>query len=173
MMESVVPYPLYTLFVWIHILAAMIWIGGMAFLALVVIPSLRHPKLSPVRDHAIQQIGFRFRVIGWGALTALFLTGILNLWARGYTLNDLMTGRLWQGMFGRTLAEKLTLFGMILLISALHDFWVGPKAVAATLQGNPGGRGWWKASSWLGRINLLLGLLTVLLGILLVRGRIF
>jgi len=67
-------------------------------------------------------------------------------------------------------------FGIILLVSALHDFWVGPKVTALAKQfGNPSPEveRWRKLAAWLGRLNLLLALLMVAFGVMLVRGRPF
>lgn len=169
-------WPLYFLSVWLHILAATVWVGGMLFLSFVIIPLLRHPEISLHRTRLLSLLGLRFRVIGWVALATLFLTGLYNIAARGFTLRDAFNGLLWEGEFGRTLAEKLTTFGIILIVSALHDFWVGPKVTTlAQRSGNPSPEAerWRKAAAWLGRLNLLLALLMVALGVMLVRGRPF
>ena len=34
------PFPLHALILWLHLLAAMIWIGGLVFQVLVVFPTL-------------------------------------------------------------------------------------------------------------------------------------
>lgn len=164
---------LYFFSVWLHILAATVWVGGMLFLSFVLIPLLRHPELQPHRALLVSLIGVRFRVIGWVALAVLLVTGLYNIAARGFTLQDAFNGTLWLGEFGRTLAEKLVTFGIILLVSALHDFWVGPKAMALVQRGNPSleSERWRKVAAWLGRVNLVLALLMVAFGIMLVRGR--
>jgi len=169
-------WSLYFLSVWLHILAATLWVGGMLFLSLVIVPLLRHPEISPHRTRLLSFLGLRFRAIGWLALATLFLTGLYNIAARGFTLQDAFNGLLWEGEFGRTLMEKLTTFGIILLVSALHDFWVGPKVTALAKQfGNPSPEveRWRKLAAWLGRLNLLLALLMVAFGVMLVRGRPF
>jgi type IV secretory pathway VirB2 component (pilin) len=78
----------------------------------------------------------------------------------------------WQGSFGRTLAVKLVVVAGILLISGFHDFSLGPRASmawesdpasAATLRLR-------RRAVQLGRVNLLLALVAIALGIMLVRG---
>ncbi|GBC98453.1 hypothetical protein HRbin17_00965 [bacterium HR17] len=168
-------WSLYFLAVWLHVLAATVWVGGMLFLSFVVIPTLRHPEVQPHRVKLLSLMAVRFRVIGWIALTTLLITGLFNVAARGFTVRDAFTGLLWEGEFGQTLAEKLTTFAVIVLLSAAHDFWVGPKATASAQQGNPSAdlERWRKAAAWLGRINVALALLMVAFGVMLVRGRPF
>ena len=70
-------------FVWLHILAAAIWIGGMVFLALVLVPVVRRPEY---RDHAwrlVHLTGTRFRWVGWVCLGILAVSGFVNLDFRG------------------------------------------------------------------------------------------
>jgi putative copper export protein len=165
---------LYFLSDWLHIIAAAIWVGGMIFLSAVVVPLLRHPEIQPHRSRLISLLGLRFRVIGWVALTTLLVTGLYNIFARGFTLQDALSGSLWEGEFGRTLVEKLFTFVIIILLSAAHDFWVGPKVSLLAQKGNSAElERWRKAASWLGRINLLLALLMVAFGVMLVRGHPF
>ncbi len=163
---------LYLLSVWLHILAAITWIGGSIFLVLVLVPATRQPPFRPLAPQLIQWTGARFKRISWLALSVLILTGMFNLDYRGFDWADVWSGRLWLGPFGQTLGIKLFLVAITLALSALHDFVIGPRA-RATWQANPGSptafrqRRW---ASWAGRINLILALVIVLLGVLLVRG---
>ena len=102
----------------------------------------------------------------------LIITGIANLEFRGYKISGMFDGSLWQGYFGNILAVKLGVFGIILILSAVHDFYIGPKATA-TWQHEPdsaAAKKLRKQASWIGRINLLLGLAIVFMAIMLVRG---
>ena len=162
----------YLLSVWLHILAAVIWIGGMVFLALVLIPVTRQPEYRDVAVSFIRRTGVRFRWVGWGCLGLLLLSGTFNLAYRGFGWADLGSGRVFQGPFGRILEVKLVLVAVILLASAWHDFVIGPRATALW-QVNPASPKAGRArrqASWLGRINLLLALIVVALGMVLVRG---
>lgn len=163
---------LYLLSVWIHILSAIVWIGGMVFLALVVVPVTRRTELRGQSGALFRWTGRRFRWIGWICLLLFVLTGIVNLAYRGYHWSDLWSGALWSGSFGQTLAVKLVLVAAILVLSAVHDFKVGPEA-ASLMEREPTAnetRRWRRAASWFGRVNLLLALIVVMLGVMLVRG---
>jgi putative copper export protein len=100
------------------------------------------------------------------------LTGVVNLLARGIGLRELRETIFWQGSFGRTLAIKLILVAAILLISAFHDFFLGPRAAAAW-EADPASAETFRLrrqAVQLGRLNLLLALVVIVLGVMLVRG---
>jgi len=163
---------LYLLSVWLHILAAATWIGGMIFVAVVLIPVTRRPEVHSVASSLVHWTGVRFRLVGWICLGLLILSGVFNLAGRGFRWADLWTGRVWTSSFGQTLGIKLILVALILLASALHDFVIGPRATALW-QENPASQEALRLrrrAGWLGRINLLLALGVTALGVMLVRG---
>jgi putative copper resistance protein D len=159
---------LYLVSVWLHVIAATAWVGGMLFLVVVVVPVLRRPE---IREHApavFHATGVRFRLVGWIALGTLVTTGTFNLLYRGFTFGQIVSGEVFQGHWGTTLATKLTLVAIILVMSAVHDFWVGPTAVNAE---DPVRREKFrKGASVFGRVNFALALAVVALAITLVRG---
>lgn len=162
----------YLLSVWLHIVVAAIWVGGMVFLALVLVPAIRRPEYQHLAAGLVRWTGTRFRTVGWVCLGLLVLTGGINLAVRGVRWGDLWSAPFWQGSFGRALGIKLLLVAMILMMSAWHDFVIGPQAAAA-LQGDPASpeaTGSRSRARWFGRLNLGLSLLVVALGVMLVRG---
>lgn len=161
----------YIVSVWLHILAAAVWIGGMAFLAAVIVPAMRHPELRDRAASLIAVSGRRFKHIGWGCLLILIATGITNLTFRGLG-PALATGDFWEGSFGRVLMMKLHLVVLVMVLSAVHDFWIGPRAVEAwkAAPEAPRTRRLRKAASWMGRVNFLLALGIVALAVMLLRG---
>ena len=74
---------LYLLFVWLHILASAVWIGGMVFLSIILVPVSRRPEYHGVASSLIHGTGVRFRTVGWICLGILLLTGTFNLHYRG------------------------------------------------------------------------------------------
>lgn len=163
---------LYLLSVWTHILAVTVWLGGMFFLVLVMVPATRRLEERSTAARLISWTGKRFRWIGWISLSLLLLTGAFNLAYRGYTWADLWSGALFNGFFGRTLGVKLLLVAVVFGLSALHDFVIGPRASqrARRKPGSPEALRYRRAASWMGRLNLLLALVIVLLGVMMVRG---
>ena len=136
---------------WIHVLSAITWIGGMLFIALVVVPVARRLDDPALKRRLIQQLGMRFRTVSWIALVLLVLTGLLNLWAHPFLLTS--PRFLW----------KLGLVIWSLMLSALHDFVVGPRAGAPDAADAARLR-----ASWIARINMVVAIVIVLLGLSLV-----
>jgi len=151
---------MYYLSVFIHITSAIFWIGGMLFTAAVLVPASRHELLKNKKGEFFTLVGRKFSRISWFLFLILITTGITNLLTRGYSIDQLLTTFFWMEVFGGYLFLKLLVFGMVLIISGIHDFYAGPKA--AKLMDNqpnhPQTKRMRKISSWLGRLNLLLGL---------------
>ncbi|ACY49167.1 DUF4149 domain-containing protein [Rhodothermus marinus] len=160
----------YLFSVWLHILAATVWIGSMIFLGVAVVPLLRRPEFAPVRTAMLYQLGLRFRWIGWTVLLLLVITGIVNIGYRGYGWDDLFSGALWQGPWGRTLAWKLVLVLLVMGISAVHDFYLGPRTMQLLERGEASAEHLRRVASYLGRLMTLLSLAILALAVLLVRG---
>jgi uncharacterized membrane protein len=164
-------HALFVVSLWIHIVAAATWVGGSLFLTLVLVPALRHPAW---RDRALELIGpvaRRFLWVVWTCFAVLLVTGGFNLLVHGGgELDFIASSRFWSSPYGRVLAWKLLLVGSILVLSALHDFVLGPRA-AGPAGGVARGAGRLRlAVRGVGRLNLLLGLLVVGLGVALGRG---
>lgn len=162
---------LYLVSVWLHILAATVWVGGMAFLVLVLVPWLRRagPELA---GPLLRDTGRRFRGVGWLALGVLVSTGTFNLWVRGVRVSDFLRPEWRASPFGETLLLKLALFASVVVVSAIHDFRIGPRASTVCVREphSPEARALRRTASRLGRLNGLLALGLVALGVCLVRG---
>jgi putative copper resistance protein D len=162
----------YQLSVYVHILGAVIWVGGMLFLALVVVPVSRRLP-SAERGAFIGAIGRRFRAVGWACIALLVVTGAMSSGYRGVTWESIASGRLFGSAFGRILATKLALVAAMLVLSAIHDFAVGPASARALERpGTPPRQvaSLRRAASWMARVNALLALLVIALAVALVRG---
>jgi copper resistance protein D len=139
------------LFRWLHLVAAITWIGGMLFVSLVLVPALRREDPA-LRARLFKVTGVRFRVIGWIALGLLVATGLGNLWVHPYFLR--LPGFHW----------KLGFVALALILAAVHDFVLGPRA--GRPGANPAAR---VGASWIARVNVLVVLVIVLLGLALLR----
>jgi putative copper export protein len=161
---------LYQLSVFVHILSAIIWIGGMLFLALVVVPATRG---LPQRERAalFSTVGRRFRAVGWVCIGLLLVTGTINVSYR-VTWAGLVSGEVWGSPFGRTLGLKLAVVAIMLALSVYHDFVVGPRSTRAMQQGGRPAEAQRlrRIASLMGRVEAILALVVVALAIMLVRG---
>ena len=158
--------------VWLHILAAAVWLGGMVFLGLVLVPVVRRPEYREHASRLVHLTGIRVRTVGWMCLVLLVGTGFANLMLRGIGWAALSNTGFWASPFGILLGCKLVIVAAVLALSAYHDFGVGPRATAAG-QADPGStraQRLRRQASWMGRMNLLLALAAVAFGVLLVRG---
>lgn len=164
-------HTLYVIFTWLHIIAATVWAGGMIFLTFALVPALRKLPDRKIGLELVRVTGRRFKVMGWIALVTLILTGFGNIWARGL-MHPLATADFWRFGFGKILGIKLALVVVTLLISALHDFLVGPRAVEVMRRdpAAPAALRLRRLASAMGRANLLLALAIILCGVMLVRG---
>jgi len=118
------------------------------------------------------ETGERFRNVGWGCFGLLLITGSFNLWVRGVRWSDFVRAEWLESPFGKTVLVKLGAFLVVLAVSALHDFVVGPRAtraIAADARSTEAQLERRRASR-LGRINVVLALVLVAAGVVLVRG---
>jgi copper resistance protein D len=112
----------YLISIWLHIMAAVVWVGGTIFLVIVLVPAIRRPQFAPVASALIRFTALRFRCFGWFCFGVSVLTGIVNLVALGIGWQELQQAVFWPDSFGSTLAIKLILAAAILAISGFHDF---------------------------------------------------
>lgn len=158
--------------IWLHLLAATVWIGGMAALGLLLVPLLRRERFQNVARPLLYASALRFRWIGWGALGVLVVTGLINVRAQGIPWATWLDPGFWSTAWGQALGWKLLLVVVTLGISAIHDFHFGPKAIQLMKEAPESPEAermrWW--SSWLGRLTLLLSLAILWFAILLPRG---
>ena len=160
----------------LHILAAVVWIGGMVFLGANLIPILRRSATAQGQyAELIRLTGTRFRNVGWACLVILVLTGLVNLTRWGVGVGELSSAGFWATPWAHVLATKLALVAVVLAISAVHDFVTGPRATRAMREA-PGSKEAGRlrrAAGWMGCVNLLISVAVVALGIALVRGYVF
>jgi putative copper export protein len=162
---------LYTLSVFIHVLAACAWIGAMIFFAVAVVPVVRRPQFRNVFAEIVRGVGARFRVLGWTCVIVLVATGIANCALRGL-LPQLTMAAFWSTDFGRLLAYKLALVLLVVIATAAHDLLFGASAMRLLEKdpSSPASRRSRRMASWLGRSSLLLSLAVLLFAVWLVRG---
>ena len=119
---------MYFINVWLHILAAAIWTGGLIYTAAVAVPfALTHPVEE--RQRILRGLARRFRWIGWGSMAVLFLTGLGNLTLR---ISPIKVAQIFNGdvfnpekveqLIAIWLPWKLMLVLVMIALMAFHDF---------------------------------------------------
>jgi len=135
----------------------------MIFISLVLAPALRKLPQSS-RLELLQTVGTATKAVGWIAILILLTTGILNV---------LHLQIQWNSLIGRLLIIKLTLVTGIIILSALHDFFLGPLLTARLRAASAQDPSTLRLSilvPWLARINLLLALGVIYLAVLIARS---
>lgn len=146
----------------LHVLAAIFWIGGMLFLSLVVAPFLKSLDDPAKKSEIYQVVGKRYRFLGWVAIVILLVTGPVNFYYIGVTPGMFFDVDFYGTPYGKTVALKLFFVGLIVVSSLVHDFWLGPKA--------RGSAGYSRIAMIFGRGNLLLALIIVAFAVMLRAG---
>lgn len=156
---------LYVWSVYVHVLAAIVWAGGMIFLGPIAAPALRRVEPASTRDEIFLSIGRRFRPVGWVCIALLVVTGLVNLGALG--LNPFRDPSfLLVPPLGHVLLTKLVLVLIVVILSALHDFVWGPRAFALGPE-SPEGQRYRRRAIGAARLNVVLVLVIVFLAVAL------
>jgi len=154
------------LITWVHLLAAVAWIGGMLFLSLVLVPVFKCEGFAGERRVLFQTLALRFRVVVWASIIALVATGSILLTSRVASLAE-------PEGWPFVLKLKLAAVAVLISLTAVHDFWLGPK-VAGLMRRSPVDRSSTeqtliRLSPWIVRLGLILALVILLLAVAVVR----
>lgn len=154
------------LLVWLHLLAAIAWIGGMLFLSVVLVPVLRCEPFASQKAVLFRAIAGRFRAVVWGAIAVLLFTGPLLLHQRGIPIAD-------PSGWPKILATKLGLVTILLVLTLIHDLILGPR-VLQIAQISTESRTRFEHSlvvwsPWVARFSFILALAVLFTAVVLVR----
>jgi len=152
--------------VWLHLLAAVVWIGGMVFLSLVLVPVLKREPFAVQRGALIRAAALRFRVMVWISIGLLLTTGPLLAMRRGWSLGE-------ADGWPAVLIVKLALVGILLMLTVAHDFFIGPRVGRILQTPEPLRTGHDRllvaGSPWLPRLSLLLALAVLGIAVMVAR----
>jgi putative copper export protein len=136
---------------WLHVLAACVWIGGQVLVA-AVLPLLKGA------DGLGAAAGRRFQAVAWPAFAVLVATGIANVHNAGIGWSDLGSTAA-----GRTLVVKLVFVVLSGGAAAVHAAVQAPR-------GRRAGSDRRVASALLGAISLLAAAVAALLGVVVAQS---
>ena len=102
----------------VHVLSAMVWVGGQLTLTALLLPVVRARLTAGERSGLTREIGRRFGVY----TIVVFLpvqvgTGALLAWREHVTFASLT-----HPGYGQTLLAKLTVFALVLIASGAHGW---------------------------------------------------
>jgi len=162
--------------VMMHVFSAIIWIGGAIFLAIVMVPVARGMEPPAIGLLFLRKAALRFRGIAWVLLGILVVSGVAALEGRGIGLGRFAEDGFWSSEIGTALLVKIVLVGILLVMSGVHDFVLGPR-LSDLMQQVPKGQQP-PASTvtartrliMLARLNLVVAIAVAVIGLMLVRG---
>jgi putative copper export protein len=138
----------------------------MLFLSIIAAPVLRQVTPPLIQRDLFRAMTSRFRALRWACLGILILTGISNVMYHGEMAQDTP--------YQTVLHIKVGLVIVVVALSALHDFLIAPRAGRALSRDGlpPAGADWIMVllAPWMGRTNLVLGVVILLLAAGLTRS---
>lgn len=155
---------LWILVLWMHLAAAMVWIGGMVFLTFIAAPSLKKLVSPEMQAILYKDIGRRFKLVGWICIFILILTGPINIYHHVTSHHMIDDG---EGNLHSIFVLKLGLVLIMILLSLVHDFVLGPLLGEKIREGLTPPKLLKVIVPWMARINLVLGLIVIYLGLIL------
>jgi uncharacterized membrane protein len=97
---------------WVHVMAAVLGLGGLGFMLLILMPSLG--VLNPEQREALSKaVAERFRWARWSTITLLLISGLYNI--RRYYWEE-PWGRAWKFLAVKILLS-FALFGIVVALS--------------------------------------------------------
>lgn len=165
---------MYQLSVWLHILMAAVWTGGLIYTAAVAVPfAVSHSKED--RQRILRGLGRRFRPIAWGSIVVLAVTGLGNLTLRlsPISISQLFNGEAFDprrvdGFIAVWLPWKLLLVIAMIGLMLYHD--ITSSRAAKRHEGSPGSAPGNRGGSMAAALATLVAIAVLYVSVRLVRG---
>lgn len=126
---------------WTHLLAAAVWIGGIAQIALAWLPVIRRATRA-LRSEVMKSVLERFGKVALPAFLVVAGTGLVNALIE---LGEIKA--LWDSAYGRVLAVKIALVGLIGVASYVHARRLRPMLLSNPHPAGPIERRHWRLLS--------------------------
>lgn len=147
------------LFSWLHLLSAVVWLGGIIFILYIAIPSSRQ-ALGPEAGKLMGEISKRFTPVANYGILSLVITGVALTWSRGYFQGSSFS----QSVPPFTISLKYLLALVMIGIHFYRGLVLAPKITAAEPVQKPALQ---RRSLDLVKVNLWLGVTILLLSVIM------
>ena len=104
----------------VHMVSAAVWVGGLLSMAIAMYLSFEMLRDSERRT-VLKALARRFSIVAGLSVAVLLLTGFYSAWAQVTEFQALSTP------YGRTLAAKIAIVALLLLVAAANLIWVRPR----------------------------------------------
>ena len=105
-----------TIVYWLHLLATVVWIGGVVSLSIIFLPSIQKTLKPDQKNILYAEIQRRFQPIGWLSLVVLSGTGMIQMGAHPAYQGFLNIDNNWAvALF----AKHITIFLLIILMGIM------------------------------------------------------
>jgi uncharacterized membrane protein len=145
------------LVLWLHLVAAAVWIGGVLVQSVALLPAARRDRAGALLD-----VARRARPLGWTAISAVVLSGFYNVTRLGPLAQVADSGA------ALILAGKFILVIAAVALAGQRDFNHLPRAAAIVRAGGDPAPAL-RAIAWLDRLVLALAAVIIYLGLILSR----
>jgi uncharacterized membrane protein len=108
---------------WLHVFAAVIFIGPQVFLAFVAMPALRNVEDARARQSAVRAITRGFGVLGGAAIVVLLATGLYNF----YAVEEVDIFFDSRDRYRRLFELKMALVTLVIILTVLHGAFFGRR----------------------------------------------
>jgi uncharacterized membrane protein len=112
-----------TLAYWFHMLATVVWIGGLSTLALLILPLAQRKLDQETLSVQLEGIQSRLDILGWFSLAVLTGTGLVQMSGNPNYEGLFEFSNLWSG----AILIKHIVFGAMIVVSAYITWGVIPK----------------------------------------------
>src|SRR3990172_41330 len=120
---------------WLHILAVTVWVGPQFFLFVAAVPAVRTIEDRALRARVMRVIVTRFGWMAWAAMGVIVLSGISNIFQEADEFDHLLDFEYrWMSVF----ALKMVLVGVMVLLTAVHTWVIGPRQLALSERADAG-----------------------------------
>jgi len=152
-----------TLFYWLHMLATVVWLGGLSSLVMLVIPAAHRSLDYESFADFLQAVQRRLDPLGWFCLIVLAATGMFQMSANPHYDGFLAINSRWAV----SILVKHILFGGMVLVSAVLTWGILPDLQRTALRlakglDAPEAERLLRRDTWLLRINFILAILILL-----------
>ena len=112
-----------TIAYWLHMLATVVWVGGLAALVLIVLPVVRKSVSGPAYSDLMIQFQNRLQALSWFSLAVLTVTGMFQMSSSPFYKGFLAVENVWAVAI---LVKHLTI-GFMVLLSVYITWGISPE----------------------------------------------